>query len=543
MPINNTMNSQQGVDGGSAPENGELFMTALPQTNSEVDSEAEDDDFFGDIGYTKLEADFKDARIEDKEFAKLQSAVHRCRELQDTISKLKDDLAQKQEENAAAKSKDTARQKESDKKMDAIRTMEEDAAKINSSTVPLCEAQVKKLEEENDLLKARIAEGPGWTEDQTRERSSLADAIERSRSEAIEEKARLAGLRSRLEIIENEVEGSARQKDSHLASLNGLNRKVDDANEQVLASEQELSEAKRSQGILVETLRVATAELTDLHAECEGEKQMVEHCLKEVAALQNEHQTYAHDFNKQAKCEDETLKELRKIRAENKDVAEGNTDKQKEVHLLTKERDALLKEREKASRLRELIDAKATSADKEKSILQKEVDALNLGIAKIESDAPLVRKEIELMKRDIRKTENELDLICRKIGVSKKASASVADIITSNENTLRSQQIELVSIKRAIDELQKMRGNNAAEEGRDEERLRRMSEVLQENQLSLKSLEHSNRLLESSVTQAEERVKDQRNLLELERNAHNIESKTLIGLRERCISQRPHFHL
>ena len=133
------MNSQQGVDGGSPPgSNRDMFMTALPQTNStspginhNSDSEADEDDFFGDIGYTKLEADFKDARIEDKEFAKLQSAVHRCRELQDTISKLKDDLAQKQEENAAAKSKDNARQKESDEKMDAIRTLEEDATKIN----------------------------------------------------------------------------------------------------------------------------------------------------------------------------------------------------------------------------------------------------------------------------------------------------------------------------------------------------------------------------------------------------------------------------
>lgn len=233
---NNTMNSQQGIDGGSQPDNSrELFMTALPQTNStspgesdhanEVDSKADEDDFFGDIGYTKLEANFKDARIEDKEFAKLQSAVNRCKELQSTIAKLKDDLAQKQEQNAAAKSKDTARQKESDEKMDVIRTMEEDATKINSSTVPLCEAQVKKLEEENDLLKARIAEGPGWTEDQTRKRSSLAEAIEHSRSEAIEENARLAGLRSRLEIIENEVDGSARQKDSHIATLDGLNLK------------------------------------------------------------------------------------------------------------------------------------------------------------------------------------------------------------------------------------------------------------------------------------------------------------------------------
>lgn len=83
------------------------------------------------------------------------------------------------------------------------------------------------------------------------------------------------------------------------------------------------------------------------------------------------------------------------------------------------------------------------------------------------------------LKRENRRAEQENDLVGRKIGLAQKASHRVLDLTKSNESTLTIQETEISGIKRAVDELQKVRRSLVEEEGRDEQRLARIYETLQ----------------------------------------------------------------
>ena len=141
---------------------------------------------------------------------------------------------------------------------------------------------------------------------------------------------------------------------------------------------------------------------------------------------------------------------------------------------------SLLKDRAKARKVRELIDAKTVTADKDRGVIQKDWDALNSSTTKLEyTYIPMAKKENEVLKRKIKRQEQELDLMNRKRLLRKKGSSRIDDIIKSNENMLLGQQAELISCKKAIYEINKTRGNLVSEESRGKDRLRRTYGVLQ----------------------------------------------------------------
>ena len=208
---------------------------------------------------------------------------------------------------------------------------------------------------------------------------------------------------------------------------------------------------------------------------------------------------------------------------------------------------------------------KTSGADKERGVVQKEIDSLASSTSTLESTSiPLARKEIEVLKREIERQDQNFNLLSRKIGLSKTGSVRVTDMIEANKNTLLSQQTELVVIKKAVNELQKDERELILEEKRDEESLNRIYELLrvsikfmrmkfrplmppcmivssrvpmilpawhQRKQQSQKSKEEGNRLLESAVTKAEQITEQRRSECENAREGHNAESKSLIRLR------------
>ena len=122
---------------------------------------------------------------------------------------------------------------------------------------------------------------------------------------------------------------------------------------------------------------------------------------------------------------------------------------------------------------------KTSGADKERGVVQKEIDSLASSTSTLESTSiPLARKEIEVLKREIERQDQNFNLLSRKIGLSKTGSVRVTDMIEANKNTLLSQQTELVVIKKAVNELQKDERELILEEKRDEESLNRIYEVL-----------------------------------------------------------------
>ncbi len=129
--------------------------------------------------------------------------------------------------------------------------------------------------------------------------------------------------------------------------------------------------------------------------------------------------------------------------------------------------------------MRGLIDAKSAGTDKEREAVQKTVDSLAVSTSTLESTSiPLTRKEIEVRRREIKRQEQNFNLVNKKIGLSKKGSTRVADMIRANEDTLLSQKTELSVIKKAVEELQKEERALVIEEKCGEEHLNQMFEVL-----------------------------------------------------------------
>ena len=140
---------------------------------------------------------------------------------------------------------------------------------------------------------------------------------------------------------------------------------------------------------------------------------------------------------------------------------------------------SLENDRAKISKVKDLINAKTAGADKERGVVHKEIDLLAFSTSMLESTSiPLARKEIEVLKREIARQDQNFNLVFRKIGLSKKGSLRVTDVIKANENTLMSQQTELVIIKKAVKELQKEERELILKEKRDEESLNRNYELL-----------------------------------------------------------------
>ena len=74
--------------------------------------------------------------------------------------------------------------------------------------------------------------------------------------------------------------------------------------------EQRVNKAERSKGVLVAALCVANDKLTDLKAECEMEKQMADQAEQEVKGLQSKQQTCSQEYDKLAKVEENSQKDL-----------------------------------------------------------------------------------------------------------------------------------------------------------------------------------------------------------------------------------------
>ena len=235
---------------------------------------------------------------------------------------------------------------------------------------------------------------------------------------------------------------------------------------------------------MIETLRVAKIDLADLKTELDGDKQNIHDCEQEIEELQKAQLSCTKEIEVLGQTEDKTTQELLRIRSENKEIEEGNHDKQTTLQVM-KDRDSVNNERAKANKVRELIAAKIAATDKERGIVQNEADVISVNITKLELEVPAIKKEMEVLKRHIKRADHEFELVSRKIGLSKQGSSRVADIIASNENTILSQQAELTGISRAICELQKDRETLIVEESKDEERLKRIFEMLQVSCLNI----------------------------------------------------------
>ena len=453
------------------------FITSIPQKE---DNE-EESDFYEDIGYNKLIEDLQSTsscKQDDELISKINEKVSQCRQLEQSIREQTQELAAAKQKTTTLQQQDTEQQKQSDEGLGSIRKMEETTLRLNNE-IPTHEKRINDLASELEHNKVRIEQGPGPTNEQQFKKTTISNALECSRANATENNIRLTNLRTNIKEMETEVETSIKQRDESVTALETVSSNLCIAKEQQQAALSQVKETERSKEILVETLRVAQSDLSDAKNEHDSEQKALQRVEEEVEELRVSQQNCSNEYEVLGKKEDAVVKELKSIQLSNKDIEVGNSNEQKQLDMISKERDVLDKERAKASKLRELIAAKTNTTDKERAQYQKEVDTLSSNIAKVENDIPILQKDVDVVKRDIKRTDHEFDMVSRKIGLTKRGSSRVQDILKSNENTLLTQQTELIGIKKAMKELQQAREMLVGEESREQGQLKRIFEVLQ----------------------------------------------------------------
>ena len=472
---NNDFDVKASSEVDNSKSNDVSFITSIPPEDNE------ESDFYEDIGYNKLIEDLQSTSSTDQNsdiLKKINEKVSSCRQLEQTIREQAVELAAAKQKTTALQQEDAEQQKQSDEGLESIRKMEETALRLNSE-IPTKEKRINDLSSEVHQNQIRIDKGPGPTNEQQLKKTTLSNALECSRTNATENNIRLNKLRLNIKEMETEVETSIKQRDESLATLETVSSNLCIAKEQQKEAAANVKEAKRCKEILVETLRVARADLLDAKNEHDSEQKAIQRVEEEVEKLRVSQQNCSNEYEVFGKKEDAVVKELKSIQLNNKEIEVGNSNERKQLDMISKERDGLDKERAKASKLRELIAAKTNTTDKERSQHQKEVDTLSSSITKVENDIPMLQKDVDVVKRDIKRSDHEFDMVSRKIGLTKRGSSRVQDILKSNENTLLTQQTELIGIKKAMKELQKAREILVADESRDQGQLKRLFELLQ----------------------------------------------------------------
>jgi len=453
----------------------DAFITSIPHNE-------EESDFYEDIGYNKLLEDLQSTSCSSEQdnelLSKINEKVSQCRQLEQSIKVQAAELVAAKQKTTTLQQHDAEQQKQSDEGLESIRKMEETALRLNNE-IPNHEKRIDDLASEADENQIRIDKGPGPTNEQQLKKTTLSNALECSRTNATENNIRLTNLRSNIKEMETEVETSIKQRDESLATLETVSGSLCTAKEQQQEAFARVIEAERSKEILVETLRVAKSDLSDAKNEHDSEQKAIQRVEEEVEELRVSQQNCSNEYEVLGKKEDAARKELKSMQLSNKEIEEGNKNEQKQLDVISKERGVLDKERAKASKLRELIAAKTNTTDKERAQHQKEVDTLAISSTKVENDIPMLQKDADVLKRDIKRTDHEFDMVSRKIGLTKRGSSRVQDILKSNENTLLTQQTELIGIKKAMKELQKAREILVVEESRDQGQLKRIFELLQ----------------------------------------------------------------
>ena len=452
-----------------------------PARARDGDSGKEEHDFFEDVGYYALLKDFSESDADPElsdDFANLKESVERCEILQQSVKELNADLMQAQKQTKLSTIEDVKKQKESDEKIENIRKMEEDAKRMRDS-VPKKNERIIQIEAENSALKNTITEESGWTEAERKEKSSLEDAIDRGRSEAAEKKSLLSNLSSQLQVAETEVGASITRRDQAIAALESLNNAEDLASEKVIAAEQRVNEAERSLCVLRCSLEGANKELIELKAEREREKEMADHSMQEVKHFQSVQEACVREHKELLKVEEDTLRQLKKIKDENTEIDATSNNLQKELSVLSKQREDLFEERAQLNRERKSINEQITTVERERQDCQEEANKLSILVTKIENDIPLAQRESEALKRELKRQEHLLGLIGRKIGINDRSCKHLFDLSKSNETALLASNATLLSSKRLVTELEKARKFIVLEQKQDQERLIQASDILQ----------------------------------------------------------------
>lgn len=422
-------------------------MTSVPCINAEVNSSAkQDDEFLEEIGYAEFVKSFSDEgdpNLTDL-FSRLQSKADECKVLKQMTDELEAKLSIAREETAAANAKDAVQQRECAAAVEQIREIEERAGMIENALIPKERQWIQEMEATNDKLRQKIAQGPGWTENQENERVSLATLYEQSQEEVTDLDVRMAQLKEQVRAEELKVESSVKSRDELNSQLDLLEQDIMRANQLLLAEKERVFATSERNKVAIEvSLKQVNSDLKDLCNKRDEAKEDGDRIANEVESIRATMTTVSKDHNSLVKSHEITVDELTVIRRENAEINGVNNEMSKSLEQKRAEHHELLKQRAKLAKMRELIENKVVETEEERKALEKEMTHLNIDTANMENELPMIAKENESIRRQIKRFSMELEVISRKTDLTKRGARTAKDLSKSHESTIKTQENEI----------------------------------------------------------------------------------------------------
>lgn len=294
---------------------------------------------------------------------------------------------------------------------------------------------------ENNVFQETIKRGPGWSQDQSVERDDLTFKIDEERKalEQIKEDIR----QSTAEDVEDRIRSIEMEQSKVLSDVAKIDLQIESIQEITAAKEAEKNKVESDLELIQNHLHKRQEDLNDAYTNLQAVKSESKSILKCVKDTQTTFNNRCNDCRELNRKIENASKDAKKQISQNQELEGKNRDKENETIELEQSMQASMNEAKVIEKKKNMIAQKLLEVEKLRINYELKCDELKVKLHKVEKvELTIKRKEIESQKQLYGRLKQEVALLNRKKDLSCKSSSIIKDLISTNEATLKSLDME-----------------------------------------------------------------------------------------------------
>lgn len=294
---------------------------------------------------------------------------------------------------------------------------------------------------ENNIFQETIKRGPGWSQDQSIERDDLTFKIDEERKalEQIKEDIR----QSMVEDVEDRIRSIEIEQSKVLSDVAKIDLQIESIQEIKAAKEAEKSKVESDIELIQNHLHQRQEDLNDANTNLQAVKSESKSILKCVKDTQTTFNNRCNDCRELNRKIENASKDVKKQIAQNQEFEKKNRDQENETIALEQSVQGSMTEAKVIEKKKNMIAQKLLEIEKLRINNELKCDELKVKLHKVEKvELTMKRKEIESQKRLHGRLKQEVALLNRKKDLSCKSSSIIKDLISTNEATMKSLDME-----------------------------------------------------------------------------------------------------
>jgi len=410
------------------------------------------------------------------------------------------------------------------------------------SQQPAQKQEIESLEEKIEDLESQLAQGSGWTPEQTEKKKSLQAATVTFMHSLEAKNTLVAALRRDIAQLEALVNGQIDQETVLREQIQLHNASSADKRDEARAEhgykldsedrlqQFQLSVRQRRDEVVdrQQHLKIQQSEISKGELQLKESKEKMEAYLTDYDALFRKTQKLTESLERQIHANELLV-------AENQVRREAIVGQESEVSQTAKEIS-------KISKMKDLVKTKITAVDADKAKHEHQKAELTEKINHVNKfDIQTERRAGEVHQKSIDESHREKELLQKKQGSSEKTAAAIFDLSRMQENTKKNLANEITGIAATVRDQRETLKTLKVERDRheaDAESLKQTYLTLAE-EIKLQEVQVSD--LQHKIVEGGARLKQQQNMYEAVRSDRNLYSKSLIESQEEIAEMKRRF--